>query len=195
MKKLTLLVLLSALTALVPAGVGLGVETGTVYAQDRAPSLAPYVPTPQDIVDAMLGLAQVKKDDVVYDLGSGDGRIVITAAKKYGVRAVGFDIDTDLIRQARENAAKAGVSHLVEFREQDVMIVDLSGATVVTLYLLPDSNLRLRPRIQAQMRPGSRIVSHDFDMGDWPPAKVDKVKGENTFHEVHTLYLWRIPPR
>jgi SAM-dependent methyltransferase len=141
----------------------------------------------------MLQMAEVRADDLVYDLGSGDGRIIIAAAKTYGARGVGFEIDEGLILQARENARRAGVAHLVEFRKQDVMTVDLSPATLVTLYLLPEANMALRPRILSQLRPGARIVSHDFSMGDWQPERVEKVREPDAVHDVHTLYLWRIP--
>jgi SAM-dependent methyltransferase len=150
--------------------------------------IVPFVPTPQDVVEGMLELAQVKKGDVVYDLGSGDGRIVVTAAKKYGARAVGFEIDPDLIKQSREAVRKEGLEHLAEIREQDILTVDLSPATVVTLYLLPDVNLQIRPSLLSQLKPGSRVVSHAFDMGDWKPEKVVRVNGR-------TVYLWTIPER
>lgn len=159
------------------------------------PKLAPFVPTPQNVVDMMLMMAELKKDDVVYDLGSGDGRIVITAAKEYGVKGIGFEIDDDLIKEARENARKEGVSHLAEFRKQDVMTVDLSPATVVTLYLLPEANLRLRPKILSQLRVGARVVSHDYDMGDWTPLRVEDMRGPETSFVPHRIYLWRIDAR
>lgn len=152
--------------------------------------IVPYVPTPPEIVERMLELAQVKKGDVVYDLGSGDGRIVITAAKKYGVRAIGFEIDPERIKEARENIRKAGVEKLVEIREQDIRTVELSGATVLTMYLLPEVNLMIRPNIWKQMKPGSRVVSHDFDMGDWKPLKVERVKSRSNWD--HDLYLWHV---
>ena len=152
--------------------------------------IVPYVPTPQEVVDKMLELAQVKKGDVVYDLGSGDGRIVVTAAKKYGVKAIGFEIDPDRIRESHENIRKAGVGNLVEIRQQDIRTVDLSGASVLTMYLLPEVNLMLRPNIWSQMKPGSRVVSHDFDMGDWKPLKTVELKDSSTWG--HTLYLWRV---
>lgn len=155
--------------------------------------LAPYVATPQEVVDRMLEMADVRPTDVVYDLGSGDGRIVITAAKKYGARAVGFELDEKLVRRAQDNARRAGVTSLVEFRHQDVMTVDLSPATVVTLYLLQDANLRLRPIILSQLPLGARVVSHKFHMGDWQPDRTEKV--QPTSGEVHTLYLWRITSR
>jgi len=152
--------------------------------------IVPYVPTPQLVVDRMLDLAQVKKGDVVYDLGSGDGRIVVTAAKKYGVRAVGFEIDPERIKESRENIKKAGVEHLVEIRQQDIRTVDLSPANVLTMYLLPDVNLMIRPNIWKQMKPGSRIVSHDFDMGDWKPLKIEQLQDGSSWN--HTLYLWHV---
>ena len=156
-----------------------------------AQSLAPYVPTPPDVVDRMLALAQVTKDDVVYDLGCGDGRIPIAAARKFGAKGVGLDIDPRRIEESRANAKIAGVEHLVEFRVEDVMKVDVSPATVVTLYLLTSSNTKLRPILQKQLRPGARVVSHAFSMGpEWPADKIDlftTVRGDEI-----TLYLWRI---
>ena len=147
-----------------------------------------YVPTPQDVVDRMLALGQVTKDDVVYDLGCGDGRIVITAAKQFGARGVGVDIDPQRIKESEANAKAAGVEHLVSFKLQDAMTVDVSPATVVTLYLLSASNLKLRPILTKQLRPGARIVSHAFTMGDWPPAKTDEFTDANG--SMRTLYLW-----
>ena len=154
-------------------------------------SLAPYLPTPPDVVDRMLALAQVTKDDVVLDLGCGDGRIPIRAAQKYGARGIGVDIDPRLIDQARANARNAGVADRTEFRHADAMQTDLSPATVVTLYLLSSSNSRLRPLLQQQLRPGARVVSHAFSMGTtWPADEVDRFTSE-AGDEV-TLYLWRI---
>ena len=154
-------------------------------------SLAPYVPTPEDVVDRMLALAEVTKEDTVLDLGCGDGRIPIRAAQKYGARGVGVDIDPLRIEEARANAAKAGVQHLVEFRLEDALTTDVSKASVVTLYLLSSSNARLRPVLQKQLAPGSRIVSHAFSMGpEWPADKIDRfrsVRGDEI-----TLYLWRL---
>jgi precorrin-6B methylase 2 len=149
--------------------------------------IVPFVPSPQEVVDKMIDLAGVKKGDTVYDLGSGDGRIVITAAKK-GARAVGFDVDGDLVKESRENIQKAGVQNLAEIRQQDILTVDLSAASVVTMYLLPDVNLKLRPNILSQMKPGSRVVSHAFDMGDWKPDKIERVNGR-------TIYLWIVPAK
>jgi SAM-dependent methyltransferase len=159
-----------------------------VHAQEG--KIVPYVPTPQEVFDRMLELAQVKKGDVVYDLGSGDGRIVVTAAQKYGVRAIGFEIDPQRIKESHENIKKAGVEKLVEIRQQDIRTVDLSAATVLTMYLLPEVNLMIRPNIWKQMKPGSRIVSHDFDMGDWKPLKTEHIKDGSSWD--HTLYLWHV---
>ena len=158
--------------------------------QAQEGKIVPYVPTPQEVVDRMLELAQVKKGDVVYDLGSGDGRIVVTAAKKYGVKAIGFEIDPQRIKESHENIKKAGVEQLVEIRQQDIRTVDLSGATVLTMYLLPEVNLMIRPNIWKQMKPGSRVVSHDFDMGDWKPLKTENIKDSSSWD--HTLYLWHV---
>lgn len=152
------------------------------------PTLAPYVPTPQDVVERMLTLAQVSRGDVVYDLGSGDGRIVITAAKRYGARGVGIDIDPERITEARANARQAGVSHLVEFRRGDILEADVSPATVVTLYLVSSANLKLRPILARQLRPGARVVSHAFGMGDWPPAKTDRFK--DSLGDERVIHLW-----
>jgi ubiquinone/menaquinone biosynthesis C-methylase UbiE len=146
----------------------------------------PYVPTPEDVVEQMLKLAGVHKGDTLYDLGSGDGRIVITAAKKFGIRGVGIDINPERIREATENAKKAGVTDLVTFREGDLFQADISRATVVTMYLLPSVNIRLKPKLLRELKPGSRLVSHDFDMGDWKPDKEVKLPG-------HTIYFWVIP--
>ena len=154
-------------------------------------SLAPYVASPPEVVDRMLELAGVTKNDVVYDLGCGDGRIPIAAAKKYGARGVGLDIDPRRIEESRANAKAAGVEHLVQFRLENVMTADVSEATVVTLYLLSSSNATLRPILIRQLRPGSRIVSHAFSMGPtWPADKVEQFTTAGG-DEV-TLYLWKI---
>jgi SAM-dependent methyltransferase len=149
----------------------------------------PYVPTPQTVVDAMLSLAAVTKDDVVYDLGCGDGRIVITAAKKHGARGVGIDIDPDRIKEANANAKLAGVSDRVKFIEQDLFKTDFKEASVVTLYLLPDINLKLRPKLLSELKPGTRVVSHAFDMGDWKPDKTETVDGDRR------VFFWTIPEK
>ena len=178
-------VLAAAVLILAPAA------TGQVAPPKRpdAPQLAPYVPTPQDVVDRMLSLAGVGKNDVVYDLGCGDGRIPITAARRYGARGVGVDIDPQRIKEANANASAAGVTGLVSFKLQDAMKTDVSEATVVTLYLLSASNLKLRPILTRQLKPGSRIVSHSFGMGDWRAEKVDSFVDANGRSQ--TLYLWR----
>jgi SAM-dependent methyltransferase len=146
----------------------------------------PYVPTPEPVVDRMLELADVGPDDVVYDLGSGDGRIVIRAARKYGARGVGIEIDPELVKEARQNAKNAGVSDLVEFRQGDLFKADFSDATAVTLYLLPSVNQKLRPMLFEQLAPGTPVVSHDFDMGKWSPERTVDVSGD-------TIYRWTIP--
>ena len=146
-----------------------------------------YVPTPQVVVDEMLKLAGVHKGDVLYDLGSGDGRIPVTAAKRFGIRAVGIDIDPERIREATDNAKRAGVAGLVEFRREDLFAADFGEASVVTLYLLPELNVRLMPRL-LELKPGTRIVSHQFDMGDWKPEKQIEL-------DRRTIYLWRVPKK
>jgi 2-polyprenyl-3-methyl-5-hydroxy-6-metoxy-1,4-benzoquinol methylase len=147
-----------------------------------------FVPTPQEVVDEMLRIANVKKGDVLYDLGSGDGRIPITAARKYGVRGVGIDIDPQRIAEANENAKRSGVTDLVKFRQEDLFKSDFREATVVTLYLLPDLNEKLRPKLWAELKPGTRIVSHQFEMGNWKPEKVVELNGR-------TIYFWTVPAR
>lgn len=155
-----------------------------------APQLAPYVPTPQDVVDRMLVLAGIQKNDFVVDLGCGDGRIPVTAAKKYGARGLGVDIDPVRIAEANANAKAAGVEHLVTFKLQDAMKTDVSSATVVTTYLLSASNLKLRPILTRQMKPGSRIITHNFSMGDWAPEKSDTFKDAEG--RSRTIYLYRV---
>ena len=182
--------LLTALAGLLLT-LPLAADPASQTAQKRpdAPHLAPYVPTPQEVVDRMLQLGGVGKGDVVYDLGCGDGRIPITAAKRFGARGVGVDIDPQRIAEANANAKKEGVEHLVTFRLQDAMTTDVSDATVVTLYLLSASNLKLRPILTKQLKPGARIVSHSFSMGDWQPDKVDTFV--DTSGTTRTLYLWK----
>jgi SAM-dependent methyltransferase len=150
----------------------------------------PYVPTHERIVAEMLKVANVKKNDVLYDLGSGDGRIVITAAKRFGTRGVGVDIDPVRVKEARENAVKAGVTDRVKFLQQDLFETDFREATVVTLYLLPEVNLRLRPKLLSDLKPGTRVVSHNYDMGDWTPLKTLQIR----VPEEHTIYYWVVPP-
>lgn len=154
------------------------------------PTLAPFVPTPQDVVDRMLKLAGITKDDLVYDLGSGDGRIVITAARTYGARGVGIDIDPDRIAESVKNARRAGVNKLVQFQQGDILTADVSAATVVTLYLVSSANLKLRPLLAEQLRPGARVVSHAFGMGDWAPTQTDRFVDAQGDQRI--LYLWRV---
>lgn len=146
----------------------------------------PYVPTPEEVVDQMLKLAAVGKDDILYDLGCGDGRIVITAAKQYGAKGVGIDIDPERIQEANENAKQAGVAERTRFVEKDLFQADIHEATVVTLYLLPSVNEKLRPKLRKDLKPGTRIVSHQFDMGDWKPEKKVEIG-------YRTIYLWKVP--
>jgi ribosomal protein L11 methylase PrmA len=153
---------------------------------ERRPDVI-FVPTRELVIDAMLKAANVGPNDVVYDLGCGDGRIVVAAAK-LGARAVGIDIDPQRIKEAKENAAKNGVTGKADFRLGDLFEADIREATVVTLYLLPSLNVKLRPRLMEQLRPGTRIVSHDFDMGDWAPEQTVAVDGK-------TVYVWTIPAR
>jgi tRNA G37 N-methylase Trm5 len=153
---------------------------------ERRPDVI-FVPTRELVIEAMLKAANVTPNDVVYDLGCGDGRIVVAAAK-LGARAVGIDIDPQRIKEANENAAKNGVTGKVQFRQEDLFEADIREATVVTLYLLPSLNVKLRPRLMEQLRPGTRIVSHDFDMGDWAPEQTLSVDGK-------TVYLWTIPKK
>ena len=151
----------------------------------------PYVPTDDRVVAEMLAVANVGKDDVLYDLGSGDGRIVITAAKKFGTRGVGVDIDPERVKEANENAVKAGVTDKVRFVQQDLFQTDFREATVVTLYLLPSVNMRLRPKLLSDLKPGTRVVSHNYDMGDWTPLKTIVI---TLPEDTHTVYYWIVPP-
>jgi ribosomal protein L11 methylase PrmA len=165
-------------------------SAGLAFAQPAATPKpdVPYVPTPQPVVDKMLDLAKVGKNDILYDLGCGDGRIVITAAKERGARGVGLDINPLRIEEAERNAKEAGVTDKVDFRVGNIFAADFSKATVVTLYLLPNVNRKLRPQLWKQLEVGTRVVSHDFDMGpEWPPEKVEKVGAK-------TLYFWTITP-
>ncbi len=150
----------------------------------RGPDVV-FVPTPPQIVDRMLEVARVGRGDVLYDLGCGDGRIVIEAAKRFGTRGVGIDIDPQRIAEARANARAAGVEHLVQFRNADLFETDFSEATVVTLYLLPSLNVKLRPKLWKELRRGARVVSHDFDMGDWKPLQTHQLGNR-------TVYFWTI---
>ena len=183
-RRMTVLSWAAACAVVVACAGALGQEARQEVRRD-----VPYVPTPQEVVDEMLRMANVGKDDVVYDLGCGDGRLVITAVKKFGAkRGVGVDIDPQRIKESNENARAAGVADRVRFVEQDLFKADFKEATVVTLYLLPDVNLRLRPRLWSDLKPGTRVVSHAFDMGDWQPEKTADVEGR-------TIYFWTIPKR
>lgn len=180
------------------------IQTSSAQSTAKAPAAAeqkrpdvPYVPTPQEVVDEMLSLANVKKDDMLYDLGSGDGRIVITAAKKFGTRGVGIDINPERIAEAQQNAKEAGVTDKVKFMQQDLFEADIKNASVVTLYLLPSINLKLRPKLWKDLKPGTRVVSHSFDMGDWKPEKTVEVDGRKihfwTIREKQALQLLERP--
>ncbi len=164
-------------------------------AQPRRESDVPYVPTTEQAVDAMLKLADVKKTDVVYDLGCGDGRIVIAAAKNFGARGVGIDINPVRIMEAKENARKAGIENLVRFEENDLFQADIHEASVVTLFLLSTVNLKLRPKLLQDLKPGTRVVSNTFDMGDWKPDREANVEGADGYYLSRKLYLWTVPPR
>ena len=176
-----------ALTRAWPLGL---IGTARAQAQDEIarPLDVPYVPTPVPVVDAMLDLAQVGKPDIVYDLGCGDGRIVVRAATRFGCQGVGVDLNPERVKEAKANAAKARVTELTRFEVGDVFEFDFSAASVVTMYLLPSVNLKLRPRLLKELKPGTRLVSHDFHMGDWAPQTTREVGRSR-------IYLWTIPPR
>jgi cyclopropane fatty-acyl-phospholipid synthase-like methyltransferase len=178
------LVALLMITTAVSSGLMLAQQAPA--GQLRQPDVI-YVPTPQEVVDAMLDVAQVKSTDVIYDLGSGDGRIPITAAQKYGARGVGIDINPERIKEANDNLKKANVGDKVKFLTADLFETNISEATVVTLYLLQSLNEKLRPKLFKELKPGTRVVSHAFSMGDaWPPEKTLNVNGR-------TVYFWTIP--
>lgn len=151
---------------------------------------APFLPSPMPVVEHMLAMAEVTKEDIVYDLGCGDGRIVIEAAARYGAHCVGVDLDRDLLAQAQKRAEAAGVDHLISFVQGDALDIDLTPATVVTLWTVPDLNLQLRPRLRSQLQAGARVVGHSFDMGDWAPQKTELIQNED---DVMVAYLWAIP--
>jgi SAM-dependent methyltransferase len=150
-----------------------------------------WVPSAPEVIAAMLDAARVGPGDLVYDLGCGEGEILIAAALQRGARGVGVDLDPERLRNARANAARAGVSDRLTFFEQDLFTTDIRPATVVTLYLLPELNERLRPKLLSELRPGTRIVSHDFGMGDWPPERSIEVP----LDRMHRVFLWTVPPR
>ena len=183
---------LSALGALGVAGVARASDQrmpllAQAQPRTRTPDVI-FVPTPNDVVNKMLEMAKVTAKDVVYDLGCGDGRIVITATQRYGCRGVGIDIDPERIREATGNVQKAKVADKVKLIQGDLFVTDIGEATVVTLYLLTELNLKLRPKLMKELRPGTRVVSHAFAMGDWKPERTEQVNGAS-------VYLWRIPPR
>ena len=175
-------VCLALILSLMPLA-GLAQQAGPL----REPDVI-YVPTPEQVVDAMLKLANVHAGDVIYDLGCGDGRMVVRAAKQYGVRGVGIDINPERIAEANDNAKQNGVTNLVTFRNEDLFEANIKEASVVTLYLLTSLNLKLRPKLWRDLKPGTRIVSHAFDMGDWKPDKKIDVDGR-------TVYLWTVPAK
>ncbi|MBD1940324.1 methyltransferase domain-containing protein [Microcoleus sp. FACHB-68] len=198
-------ILLSIVASISIAGLGGAAHTQQIkvtaeqfQVQNAAPvtqpqeklSDVPYVPTPSKVVEEMLNVAGVTGNDFLYDLGSGDGRIVITAAQKFGTQGVGIDINPKLIQEAFNNAQKAGVTDRVQFLQQDLFKADLSKATVVTLYLLRSVNLKLRPKLLKELKPGTRIVSHSFDMGDWKPDRVVIVDNGD---RKHVLFYWVVP--
>jgi cyclopropane fatty-acyl-phospholipid synthase-like methyltransferase len=170
----------------------------TLHRLGSAQDTIPFVPSPMYVVEKMIEVADIKKGDILYDMGSGDGRIVIEAAKKYGIKGIGIDLNPELVAKARENAEKEGVSHLVEFRAQDGLTVDISDATVVTLYMFKWFNNALKPKLQ-NLKPGSRVVAHDFDIDDWPPTRVENVTRPPTdssdYAESRTLYIWKVGER
>ncbi len=186
---------LSYCSCLVIAVVSISVAAAQTAQPKRQPDV-PYVPTTEEAVKAMLKLADVKKTDVVYDLGCGDGRIVIAAAKDFGAHGVGIDINPVRIGEAKENARKAGVERLVRFEENDLFQADIHEASVVTIFLLSEINLKLRPKLLRELRPGTRLVSNTFDMGDWKPDKQATV-GEEYQEDFlsHRLFLWIVPAR
>lgn len=180
----------SLLAALLLVGASMGVWAQPAQQKrPEAPNLAPYVPTPQEVVDRMLRLADVTKDDLVIDLGCGDGRIPITAAREYGARGIGVDIDPQRIAEANANARRDKVTHLVTFKLENALTTDVSEATVVTTYLLTASNLKLRPVLTRALKPGTRIVAHNFGFGDWTPEKVETFTDSSQTRR--TLYLWK----
>jgi SAM-dependent methyltransferase len=173
-----------------PAAVAPWSATGAapaIRSVEQIKTDVPFVPTSEETVEAMLRLAQVGPDDLVYDLGCGDGRIVVTAAKRFGARAIGVDINPERIQESTQNALQAGVTNRVRFVQGDLFTADIQNATVVSLYLLPSVNLRLRPKLLSELRPGTRIVSHSFDMGDWRPDQTRRVGGYTT------IYGWVVP--
>jgi len=187
----SLLICLAVLCLFVSPLCGVNAEETQEEVKERRAPDVHFVPTPQIVVDKMLEMAKVTKDDLVYDLGCGDARIVVTAAKKYGCKAVGYDIDPQRVKESLENVEKNSVGHLVKIEEKDIFTLDLSKANVITLYLLPSLNVKLIPQLE-KLKPGSRIVSHDFDMKGVKPDKVVTITSKDGGAE-HTVYLWTAP--
>ena len=183
--------LLAIVAAACAAPTGGAQQSPVAPPELRAPDVA-YEPTATEVVHAMLSLAKVTADDVVYDLGCGDGRIVITAARHFGARGVGVDIDPLRIAESRENARQAGVTDRVRFLNEDLFLTDMGDATVVTLFLSQEVNLSLRPKLQRELKPGTRIVSHWHHMGSWKPQETVRVRSDG---RDHPIYLWTIPAR
>ena len=185
--------LMQRLQRLIGLCSGLGLLVTSWMGCARVPGVeVPYVQTPSEVVMEMLRLARVTPEDVVYDLGSGDGRLVIAAARYFGARGVGIELDPALVAESVKIARRAGVGERTRFLQQDIFEADISEATVVTMYLSPGVNARLRPKLQSQLKPGARIVSHDFPIGDWAPERVVQFKGPD---RIHALSLWTVPPR
>lgn len=184
---MTIRILAVLFTTLVATAPAAWAQAATQEAPTRRPDVI-YVPTPEEVVEAMLQVANVTKNDIVYDLGCGDGRIPVTAAKKYGARGVGIDIDPQRIKEANDNVQKNNVGDRVKIVQGDLFEQDLSPATVVTLYLLPSLNVKLMPKLMKELKPGTRVVSHAFDMGDWKPEKEMDVNGRK-------VYYWTIPKK
>jgi tRNA G37 N-methylase Trm5 len=182
-----------ALALVLVLAVAAGAATQIVPGKPHREPDVPFVPTHELVVAEMLRIANVGKDDVLYDLGSGDGRIVIAAARQFGTRGTGIEIDPSLVDKANENARRAGVTDRVRFVVGDIFETDFRDATVVTLYLLQDVNLRLRPKLLKELRPGTRVVSHNYHMGDWQPEKTVKVRRPDGVE--HTVYFWIVPDR
>ena len=182
----------AVLVLLLGGCAGLDAESRPTTSASRTPDVI-WVPSPPEVIAAMLELADVRPTDVVYDLGSGEGEIVIEAARRYGVRAVGVEIDPERLDNAHKKAAAAGVTDRVTFVQRDLFEADISEATVVTLYLFPDVNARLRPKLVRELRPGTRIVSHDYGLGDWTPEKTVEV--HFPLDRTRRVFLWRVPPR
>jgi len=174
--------------AVLTAVLACSLSASAVAAPDPQDADVMYLPTPYPVVDAMLRLADLRPGDRLVDLGAGDGRIAIAAARAYGIMAVGVELDARKVEEARANVRRAGVAHLVEIRQGDVLEADLTGATVVTLFLFPELNARLAPKLRTELPPGARIVSHRFGLGDWPPARQIEALG-------YPLMLWTVPPR